>query len=682
MRTYGIYILILFFFGSLSAQFDSLYVTVSGDTATIWHTLTYRNCGSLFVMDVQLEDTLITVTEVDTGAPAFCNCYFDLSVTIGPLDPGFYTVQVFSTDSSYGYEWGSTSFTIGGINLVDHETSDCLDTRIGTRNDSSSIEMNVIDGMMTLSWFDIILNCCLDPWWNGWLDGDTFYVTMSDTGEPCDCICPFNLSATFGPFTPGTYTLNFWDGYYGYPTFIIQGGRASPIVISEYQSDCYFPLYNGPVWHVSTSGSDESGNGSLESPFASIQHGVDVAGEGDTILVDPGTYVDNINFNGKNIVVGSLFIITEDTSYISKTVIDGNQINAVVLIESGEDSTTLLSGFTITNGSAGDGGGIAIGNNSSPYLSHLIVIGNTARDGGGIDCWNYSRPTLENIRVSENIASDGYGGGIQVDNSTPTFIKVTVNGNMASYGGGIAILGDSNPKFVNVTISDNNASMGGGIVFDGAIATVLNSILWDNWPQEIFYTDWSLSSIATIAYSNVKGGQEEIVTNNNGTINWLNGNVRNDPLFIDPENDDFNLQEGSPCIDTGTPFYIWQGDTLINLPVYAYEGNAPDIGAYESPYTVGIIVGDFFPTEFALFQPYPNPFNPATTIEFSIPLSGIVTLTVYDVLGRRVETILNEFRDIGYHKVQWSASDVPSGIYFIQMNADGFHQVKKVLVVR
>ena len=73
------------------------------------------------------------------------------------------------------------------------------------------------------------------------------------------------------------------------------------------------------------------------------------------------------------------------------------------------------------------------------------------------------------------------------------------------------------------------------------------------------------------------------------------------------------------------------------------------------------------PSQFALNQPHPNPFNPATTIEFSIPQSGIVNLTVYDVLGRKVETILKQYMDAGYYKVQWNASNTPSGIYFVRM---------------
>ena len=74
----------------------------------------------------------------------------------------------------------------------------------------------------------------------------------------------------------------------------------------------------------------------------------------ETRIESPGTYIENINYNGKNIVVGSLFLSSGDTSYISQTIIDGNQNGSVVTFENGEDSTAILSGILITNGYANE----------------------------------------------------------------------------------------------------------------------------------------------------------------------------------------------------------------------------------------------------------------------------------------------------------------------------------------
>ncbi|MBS3742671.1 MAG: hypothetical protein KGY74_11170 [Candidatus Cloacimonetes bacterium] len=93
----------------------------------------------------------------------------------------------------------------------------------------------------------------------------------------------------------------------------------------------------------------------IPTDYNTIQEGINAAFNFDTVLVDTGTYVENINFNGKNITVASKFLTTQDTIYISETVIDGGGSDRVVTFESGEDSTALLSGFTITNGSYDSG---------------------------------------------------------------------------------------------------------------------------------------------------------------------------------------------------------------------------------------------------------------------------------------------------------------------------------------
>ena len=313
-----------------------------------------------------------------------------------------------------------------------------------------------------------------------------------------------------------------------------------------------------------------------------------------------------------------------------------------------------------------------------PSLENVTV---TENSGTGIKCFT-SNVNMKNVTIRDNKSE--YGAGISIDESNPKLENVTICGNSANYeGGGMVIAWDSNPTLVNVTVNGNTASQGGGIwCTDNCFPTLINSILWNNSPEEIYFYEGNWSCNITIAYSDIQGGEDGIVTNDNGMVNWLDGNINADPLFVNPEKGNYKLRKGSPCIDTGTSFFVWEGDTLVNLPDTVFEGDAPDMGAFESTYSLVVAENGIIPIQYALKQNFPNPFNPTTTIEFSIPQSGFVTLTIYDVLGREVETILNEYKDIGHHKLQWNASEVPSGIYFMRMQNGDFSQVRKVMVVR
>ena len=128
----------------------------------------------------------------------------------------------------------------------------------------------------------------------------------------------------------------------------------------------------------------------IPADYPTIQAGIDAASDGDTVLVAAGTYTENINYNGKNIVVGSLYLTTQDTSYISSTIIDGNDAGSVVTFESITDSTKGIIGFTIMNGNAydideggsnGDGGGIKVVN-SQISISNCIIKNNHASKRG------------------------------------------------------------------------------------------------------------------------------------------------------------------------------------------------------------------------------------------------------------------------------------------------------------
>lgn len=87
------------------------------------------------------------------------------------------------------------------------------------------------------------------------------------------------------------------------------------------------------------------------------------------------------------------------------------------------------------------------------------------------------------------------------------------------------------------------------------------------------------------------------------------------------------------------------------------------------------------PSQFELYQNYPNPFNPTTNIEYHISHSGFVSLTVYDVLGRRITTLVNEFQKPGNYKVQFNGTSLPSGVYFYRLKSGSFSKTKKMLLV-
>jgi hypothetical protein len=88
------------------------------------------------------------------------------------------------------------------------------------------------------------------------------------------------------------------------------------------------------------------------------------------------------------------------------------------------------------------------------------------------------------------------------------------------------------------------------------------------------------------------------------------------------------------------------------------------------------------PTDYKLSQNYPNPFNPTTSIKFAIPKSGVVTLRVYDILGREISELVNQFKNEGTYIVDFDASTLTSGMYFYKLEVNDFVSVKKMVLVK
>ena len=91
---------------------------------------------------------------------------------------------------------------------------------------------------------------------------------------------------------------------------------------------------------------------------------------------------------------------------------------------------------------------------------------------------------------------------------------------------------------------------------------------------------------------------------------------------------------------------------------------------------------NLYPMEYSLHKPFPNPFNPVTTISYGLPLESDITLNIYDVEGRRITTLTEGIRTAGTHSIEWNAEGYSSGVYFVKLDAGEFTQTQKLMLVK
>lgn len=424
----------------------------------------------------------------------------------------------------------------------------------------------------------------------------------------------------------------------------------------------------------------------VPADYSAIQTAIDSAAVGDTVLVDPGVYVENIDFHGKQLVVASQFLSTGDTSMISQTVIDGNRDSSVVSFENSEPLGTELVGFSIRNGlGTGDwpnvrGGGIHAVGAANPTIRYCYIYDNestgSSNRGGGIYVRN---AVISNCKIYRNTASQG--AGIMFGNGTNDAIvdscniysnigfgafgcnysrNVTLRRSIIhnNDGWGIRFFSTDDAEIIHCTITGNN---GAGIKNSSAndldTLFIVNTISFANADSFDFVND----TLVQASYSIIEKGS--------GKIFFGTGCKDADPLFA---NANYELSANSPAIDAGDPNYQYDPDNTV-----------ADMGAHFYLQPTGI-EDETHPglTEFRLAQNYPNPFNPSTMIKYSLPKAGFVELTLFDITGQRVQTIVSAHQSAGFYSVQLNANHLASGFYFYRLNTENFSATKKMLLLR
>lgn len=345
----------------------------------------------------------------------------------------------------------------------------------------------------------------------------------------------------------------------------------------------------------------------IPADYPTIQQGIDASHDGDTVLVQPGTYAENIDFFGKAIKVGSLCLITGDTSYISQTIINGGGNSSTVSFLGNETNNSVLNGFTITNGWCG----ILVQGSASPTLKHLLIKENlNYYNGSGINisCHspmhiiidqcifennNYARSVLDVCNVNTSDTNDYYSitNSIFRFNLVADAVIITdgENGiidNVLIYnndGKGIGIMNADYFRTISNSTIVNNTKEGIFILYNnvhGSSVNIKNCIIWGNGNYQVGVNTLTPMTIFNIDKSCIMNGIEGVLVQPTTQLNWLD-NFSENPNFQDESNFNYRLNDCSPAIGFGSIEYALPYDIEGNLRPNP-EGSNPDIGAFEN----------------------------------------------------------------------------------------------------
>jgi len=410
------------------------------------------------------------------------------------------------------------------------------------------------------------------------------------------------------------------------------------IIDRQSKIDALKPITTYPYTYSFTNVTQAHTIDAIFSQFIQVEQGESIQGainsskDGDTIRVEPGIYRENINFNGKAITVES------ETPFAA--VIDGQYLMSTVRFVSDESSRAILSGFIIRHGEARTGGGIYI-DKSSPTIQNCRIEYNTGElFGGGIYISGDSSPLVINTTVQHN-ESNGSGAGIYCYQSTPTFAQSVITQNESQLNGGaLYIAGNAKPSLDNMLIYDNFARYnGGGIAVNSSSVHVKHCTVSDNHAGEgvALYAENVQAPNQVVVQNSIFWQTDELVYHVIASDNISNiqvtgsnifqklgvypgtGNISDNPYFVDPETDNYQITINSSGRDKGLDL----GTEALSIDHEGFPrlyGQEVDMGAFEFNNHKDITHIDFHASTLTGYS--------GTTIQFTgYAFSGLRTYT-------------------------------------------------------
>ncbi len=451
----------------------------------------------------------------------------------------------------------------------------------------------------------------------------------------------------------------------------------------------------------------------LEVTGNSVGNDSDLGCGGGIMLNDCSPILENVFIHGNTAVFGAGLFAFESTptligcDIVDNTLITNNLSNAplgggVHIV----DADVTMTDCTVSGHlDVQDGGGIYVGGfnaSSSLDMTGGEVSGNTVSTNGAGLYVNGGNLTLKGVTIDGNAKSAAatfmHGGGIFATGATVALDSLIVTDNDAHIGGGLDLTSCTDAVVTNSVLSGNVALFWGGAMnYDGnATGSIVSNTLFGNDATSsggggIYLTNCAPAITHNISVFNTGGtfngnGMALISAPSSLSCNDVFGNVGSDysgqpdptgtdanisadPLFCNSEAGNFKLTSESPC-------------------AAANSGGCGLIGALTSGCGMSPVFDDgLVPVAFKVDQNYPNPFNPQTTIKFSLPSAGRTQVTVFDVAGHHVKTLLDEDLPAQTHLVKWTGEDdhgrsVAAGVYFYLVTSGNDRSVGRMALVK
>ena len=347
-------------------------------------------------------------------------------------------------------------------------------------------------------------------------------------------------------------------------------------------------------------------------------------------------------------------------------------------------------------------GYIAVAYNFNPFFGRILKT----TDGG--DNW-----FIVPIPVTQQIwniyfinSSTGYASGYKtllkttdagttwVDKHFPTFLNdihftdintgyvVSDHGHLLKTTNGGADWVNQKPTNIRlngVSFADANTGIAVGGLFNNTKNIILRTTnAGTNWIQIPYnYSTCNLSSVRFVNPTTgwIVGHCSQIIKTTDGGASWFNQTPPVNNIFF---RGCFFTSALTGYISTGFPFFSGGVGYILKT-----TDGGDEFGDVSIP--VGIEpISNEVPAQFQLYQNYPNPFNPTTKIRFALPKNSVgqTFLSVYDILGREVQTLVNEQLKPGSYEVEWNASNYPSGVYYYKLVTSEYFETKKMILIK